>query len=221
MLFHEIPWFIKELAAPAIEPVSLDELKLQCRIDAADEDLLLTDLGKAARELLETDTRRAFISRQFQLVADQFPYWGQLDRQSIERTSQATGVFYGGGILLRRCPVVSVDTFQYIDTTGVLQTLANDNTKFLVDLISEPGRIYPAYGVAWPISRWQNNALQITFTAGYGAAATAVPARAKAAIKLLASHWYWHRESVGVVGEEIAQGYRACVDSLRWTASPL
>jgi uncharacterized phiE125 gp8 family phage protein len=118
-------------------------------------------------------------------------------------------------------PVVSVDTFAYIDTTGALTTLPSDGSAYSTDLISEPSRIYPAYGVAWPITRWQNNALQITFTAGYGATASSVPARAKAAIRMLTSHWYWHRESVGTVGEEIAQGYQACVNSLRWTASPL
>jgi hypothetical protein len=222
MLFHEIPWSIKEIAGQSyVEPVTVDELKLQCRIDGPDEELLLADLGKAARELVEHDCRRALIQRQFKLVADQFPYWGQLDRQSIERTSQATGVFYGGGILVRRCPVVSVDVFSYIDTTGALQTLASDGSAYITDVISEPGRIYPAYGIAWPISRWQNNALQITFTAGYGTTVSTVPSRARNAIKMLASHWYWHRESVGIVGDEIAQGYQACVNSLRWSGSPL
>ncbi|HEY2250912.1 MAG TPA: head-tail connector protein [Planctomycetaceae bacterium] len=222
MLFHEIPWYISEVPAQSyIEPVTIDELKVQCRVDSDDENPWLTTAGQAARELLEIDTRRAFIQRSFLLTVDQFPYWGQLDRQSIERTSQAVGVFYGGGFLVRRCPVVSIDQFKYIDTTGTLQTLASDGSAYITDLTSEPARIYPAYGVAWPISRWQNKAIQITFTAGYGLLAASVPARAKAAIKMLVAHWFYHRESVGVVGDEVKQGYQSCVNSLRWSASPV
>lgn len=223
MLFHEIPWFFQENSGQTfVEPVALSDLKLQLRIDqtTTDEDSLLTILIQAARELLETDTRRAYIQRQFTLVMDQFPYWGQLDRQSIERTSQAVGVFYGGGIFVRLAPVVSIDSVKYLDTTGVQQTLATDGSAYITDVISEPARIYPAYGIPWPITRWQNNAIQIGLTAGYGATASTVPARARQAILMLAAHWYWHRESVGTVGEEVAQGYQVCVNSLRWSASP-
>jgi uncharacterized phiE125 gp8 family phage protein len=198
-------------------------MKLQIRVelDTADEDSLLNLLIQAAREKLETDTRRAFIQRQFTLMLDQFPYWGQLDRQSIERTSQAVGVFYGGGIFVRLAPVVSIDSVKYLDTTGTQQTLPSDGSAYVTDIISEPARIYPAYGIPWPITRWQNNAIQIGLTAGYGTTASKVPARARQAILMLASHWYWHRESVGTVGDEVAQGYESCVNSLRWSAGAM
>ena len=222
MLFHEIPWFIKEVPGQSYLPaVTAEQLKVQCRVDGTDEDDLLRDLVGAATEMAEVDSRRAFISRQFTLQMDQFPYWGQLDRQSIERTSQAVGVFYGGGIDVRKCPVVSIDSLKYLDTTGTQQTLASDGSAYVTDLLSEPARIYPAYGVPWPITRWQSAAIQITFTAGYGPTADTIPYRAKNAIRMLAAHWYWHRESVGSVGEEIAQGYWACINSLRWSASPV
>lgn len=216
MLFHEIPWQIKTVTGPAIEPVSVDELKLQLRVDPGsnDENALLQDLIAAARELVEIDTRRALISQQLALYMDQFPYWGQLDRQSIERTSQMVGVFYGGGIEVHRPPVLSIDSLQYLNTNGVLTTF--DPAQYITDTVTEPTRIYPAYAVPWPITRWQANAVVVTFTAGYGTDPTSVPARARQAIKMLAAHWFWHRESVGQVGDEIAQGYQRCITSLKW-----
>lgn len=215
MLFHEIPWFIKEVAGQTyVEPISVQELALQCRIDSNDEDTLLTDLIGAARERLETDTRRAFIQRNFTLVMDQFPYWGQLDRQSIERTSQAVGMFYGGGVFMRRNPVSAITQIQYLDPTGTPTIL--DPSEYRVDLTSEPARIYPAYGTPWPVTRWQNNAITITFTAGYGAAATAVPKIARQAIRLLAAAWYWNREAAA---EDIGS-YVSCVNALRWSGLP-
>lgn len=218
MLFYEIPSQIRVATAPAMEPVSLEELKAQLRIEPSvtDEDTWLRSLLSAAREFVENDTRRALISTQYYLYLDQFPYWGQLDRQSIERTSQAVGVFYGGGIELRRCPVISVDALTYLDTTGTTQTL-DLATKTYADIASEPGRLYPAYGVAWPISRWQANAVRVTFTAGYGSTPDNVPAMAKHAIRLLASHWYWNREAVGKVGAEIDLSYQALVTRLKWS----
>jgi uncharacterized phiE125 gp8 family phage protein len=124
------------------------------------------------------------------------------------------GVFYGGGVFLRMAPVSAVNSIQYLDPEGVLQTL--DPSKYIVDLASEPARIYPAYGLAWPITRWQNNAIQIGFTAGYSADASLVPRRAKQAIRLLGSAWYWNREA----SSEDLGSYQSCVNSLRWSGLP-
>jgi len=215
MLFHEIPWFIKEVPGQTfVEPVSVSELALQLRVSSNDEDNLLADLIGAAREKLEVDTRRAFIARNFNLVMDQFPYWGQLDRQSIERTSQATGVFYGGGVFMRRCPVSAVTQIQYVDPSGTTKTL--DPSEYSVDLVNEPIRIYPAYGLSWPITRWQNNAITITFTAGYSADSSKVPRLARQAIRLLATEWYWNREA----SAEDLSSYQTCVNALRWSGLP-
>jgi uncharacterized phiE125 gp8 family phage protein len=42
------------------------------------------------------------------------------------------------------------------------------------------------------------DAVTIEFTAGYGAAASAVPAEIKQAMYLMIGHWYENRESVNV-----------------------
>ena len=66
----------------------------------------------------------------------------------------------------------SVTSITYTDANGTEQTLAND--QYLVDTKTEPARITPAFGLIWPVTRWQTNAVAVRFIAGYGAAA-AVP----------------------------------------------
>lgn len=69
-------------------------------------------------------------------------------------------------------PLSSVTSITYLDTDGASQTLAAD--QYTVDAKSIPARITPAYGVTWPSTRAQSNAVYVTFVAGYGAA-SAVP----------------------------------------------
>jgi uncharacterized phiE125 gp8 family phage protein len=59
------------------------------------------------------------------------------------------------------------------------------------------------------------NAVEIVFTAGYGAAASSVDGDLIQAVKLLIGHWFANREAVGDVGAEIAFSYNAICDNLR------
>jgi len=70
-------------------------------------------------------------------------------------------------------PLSSVTSITYTDIDGATQTLAA--SQYVVDSISRPARIEEAYGVTWPSTRDQMNAVKIRFVAGYGAAAD-VPA---------------------------------------------
>jgi hypothetical protein len=54
---------------------------------------------------------------------------------------------------------------------------------------AEPGRIYPAYGQVYPVTRAQPAAVTIRFVCGYGAAASAVPGPIRSAMKLLIGLW--------------------------------
>jgi uncharacterized phiE125 gp8 family phage protein len=142
---------IEVVSSPAYEPVSRAEAKRWLRIDEDDtaHDLVVDLLIKAMREDAEHLTGRAFISRQLRLYLEQYPS----DRM------------YGSKIVLPHPPVISVDSFKYIDTDGVLQTLAT--TEYEVQDAYEPAFIIPAHQVTWPSIRVRPNALQIVFTAGY------------------------------------------------------
>lgn len=144
-------WTLEVVSEPAYEPVSRAEAKRWLRIDADDtnHDQVVDMLVKAMREDAENLTWRAFISRQLRLTLDDWP----LDRQ------------YGSKIVLPHPPLISVDSFQYLDADGATQTLAT--TEYDVHAQYEPGFIIPAWEVTWPTIRRRPNALVITYTAGY------------------------------------------------------
>jgi uncharacterized phiE125 gp8 family phage protein len=182
---------------PAAEPVSLAEIKLHLRIepDVSAEDDLLNSLIKAARLHAERVTGRALVTQTQKLTLDYFPEWG---------------------IELPNPPLQSVTSVVYWDLNETQQTLAAANYKVVT--ATTPGFVEPAYGEVWPSTLEISGAVEITFVAGYGAAA-AVPDDLKAAIKLLVGHWYRNRESVSATGGiELPQA----VDMLllgNWTGS--
>lgn len=64
---------LKLKTAPAVEPVTVDEAKLDLHIDAGDENVLIGNLIAAARQLAERETKRAFITQTWQMYLDKTP----------------------------------------------------------------------------------------------------------------------------------------------------
>lgn len=61
---------LKLKTAPAVEPVTVDEAKLDLHIDAGDENVLIGNLIAAARQLAERETKRAFITQTWLMFLD-------------------------------------------------------------------------------------------------------------------------------------------------------
>lgn len=199
------------ISSPAVEPVTLDEAKAHLRLDITDDDATVTSLITAARICCETFQRQAYITQTHKLLFDYgaSAYGVQLVGGGYyNRNIRAMGLspFWlpvnAIPIELPRPPLQSIVSFQYVDnSTGSLLTL--DPSIYNVAL-GTPGRIQPVYGQTWPIPRPQIDAVQITFTAGYGDTAAAVPENVKAAMKLLIGHWYENREAA-VIGQTVEQ----------------
>ncbi len=140
---------------PTVEPVSLADVKLHIRHDASvgtTEDAMLTRWIKGARERAEHLAQRAFCTQTWNLTLDQFP-------EAIE---------------LPWSPIQSVSSVKYRDASNVLQTL--DPADYKVDILGRrTGYIVPAYGLTWPVTYPEINAVTVEWVAGYGDA-TAVPA---------------------------------------------
>jgi uncharacterized phiE125 gp8 family phage protein len=77
----------------------------------------------------------------------------------------------------------------------------------------QPGRVFLKYNQTWPDSLGIQNAVTLTYTAGYGATANLVPEGLKTAIKMLVSHWYEHRETAA---EKQLMTIPLAVESLLW-----
>lgn len=162
---------IKISAAPALEPVTVSELKTFLRLDTTDYDAMLGGYITACREAVEKHTRRTLISTTYELYFDNFPFV----------------------IELIRPPVQSVTSIIYIDDDGVSQTLSSP--LYRTDLVSLYPRITPAYGEVWPTTQAISNAVKVTYIAGYGSAAASVPAALKECIKSLCADLFEHPES--------------------------
>lgn len=166
---------ISVVTGPTTEPLTLAEAKLHLRVDYTDDDALITSLIAAARQQCELEARRSFVTQTFKLEMASWPM---------------------GALRLPRPPLVAVTAITYIDAAGVTQTVAAANYRVYA---GEAALLLLDTNGSWPSEQLAPGpAITITYTAGYGAAAS-VPDRYKAAIKLLISHWYEQREA-GVVG---------------------
>ena len=162
-------------AGPTVEPLSAAEAKSHLRVDDATDDTLIGDYIEAARQFVEAFTRRQLITATWYCYLDEFPAEDYIE--------------------LNFPPLQSTNfVLKYYDVNGVQQTWAASN--YSIDVASIPGRVILAYGVSWPSTRDIYNAIQITFKAGYGDAATAVPEALRLAMRQLISHWYENREAV-------------------------
>lgn len=136
------------VSEPPYEPVSLAEAKAWLRA-TDEEDALISSLIKTFRQRAENYTHRDFVQRTRCLYLDGWPY----------------DYDYGTLITLPHPPCVSVDAFQYIDTDGVLQTLATD--QYVLHAERTPAIIIPAWDEIWPTIRAVPDAVQITYKSGY------------------------------------------------------
>lgn len=143
------------ITAPAAEPLTLAEVKNFCQVEAdvtADDTLLQAVLLPAARQACEHLTGRALITQEWRRTLDSFGC---------------------GPIELEHAPLASVQSVQYMDSAGAWQTASPD--VYTVDTASLPGRVALAFGQVWPQVQYQIASVRINYTAGYGAAGSAVP----------------------------------------------
>jgi uncharacterized phiE125 gp8 family phage protein len=177
-------WAVQVATPPASEPVTVAELKTHARIDLSDDDTLLGLYITSAREWVEQHLERSLIDQTFVLYLDAVPV-GQYLELPFPKLDSITHI-------------------KYYDSTDTLQTWASSNYR--ADTVSPVGRVTLKNGISWPsLITDRTDALQITYVAGYGSAASSVPESLKTAIKLLATHWYENREAtaMGNIGKEI------------------
>lgn len=168
-----------KLITPAAElAVTLEDTKLHLRVDMADDDTLITALITAAAELAEQATGRALMAQTWELTLDAFT----------------------ADMEITRVPAQSITSIKYTDAAGVLQTLDGSSSCALVNADDFGfAYIYPAYGLSWPETRPQPNAVAVRYVAGYADAAS-VPQSIKAWIKLMVGAMYENREAETVGG---------------------
>lgn len=182
---------IRVVTPSGILPVSL-ELALR-HIGALDHDLDLVQFYLlAATELVEDYTGRSLITKTYCLDIDTFPV------ESIE---------------LRRSPLVSISSLKYYapgETSLTTWAAAN----YRADITSVPGRLMILPDVTIPDVDDRHDAVQITFTAGYGTKESSVDSALRLAIIQLAHHSFDNRVPIGDVKMvELPMSLRRILDS--------
>lgn len=162
------------IVEPTEEPITLAEAVAQVSAYGTAHDAELTSMIVAARRHVEAKLQRGLITQTRALRLDGFPRV----------------------LKLRDGLLQSVTSIAYVDTAGATQTL--DVAAYQVDRYSDPPRVKPAFGSAWPPTRDQLNAVTVTYVCGYGVAA-AVPQDIKSAMKLIVGDLFNNRES-SIVG---------------------
>lgn len=193
---------------PESEPVTLAEARRHARVfvEDADEDAYLGALIVAARELVEAATCRSLVTRTLEVRLDAFP---------SECTPRTYGgrfpAFHAGGrpaIRLLYPPLQSVASIVYGPDSATLDGGAYEVVP------GTPGLVLPT--TSWP----SEGPVEVTFTAGYGAAED-VPQVAKLAQLMLICQWYENRQPVS--SSTVAQlpyAVEALLGALKWGAYP-
>ena len=174
---------IKVAIPVSAEPISVDDVKDQLRIDTAEEDDYLADLIFAARDYAEHYTRLSLASQTLELMLDALP-----EVDFIE---------------LPGSPVQSVTSFKITDVFGV-DTNMILGTDYLVDLDRIPARIVLTYNKSWPgIELHPVAPIRIRYEAGYNSTTNKIPYSLKAGLLLHVGLLYQYRDSEIPVGAMI------------------
>ncbi|MBN9242436.1 MAG: phage gp6-like head-tail connector protein [Mesorhizobium sp.] len=170
--------------APSVAPVSLVEAKLHLRVDHSDDDTLISSLIDAATAYLDG-------------------WSGILGRALVTQTWRQDFCRFSACMRLPLAPVASIEKVEYFDGENARQTLDADVYMMLAD--ARGPYLNLASGKSWPGVYSRDDAVSITFVAGYGAAA-AVPAPIRTAIMLFVRDMYTSTAAVGVVKRETVEG---------------
>lgn len=173
------------VTAPAIEPLTLAEVRDHCRIDNDDSDAILRNLIRASRAYSETYLHRALIQQTWDIT---FPAFGDME--------------------IPKAPLSSVTSVKYYDEDAVQQTLASSVYKVAS---ADPSYITLDEDQEWPTVQPIIEPITVRIVAGYGDEAEDVPQMTRQAMLILISHWYENREAsiVGVSSQTAPLGVQS------------
>ena len=181
--------------APTSEPVSLVDAKRHLRVDNSDDDAEITALITVARRWVEGVSGRALVNQELLYSFTQDPPSGSLPLLPmpllVMPMIMSAPQIMARPIELPRSPVTAVSSVVITDLDGNATALVS-GTDYFIDLTVDPGRVR----MQWmTVPRFLQH-VQIDFTAGYGADATAVNLAVPGlvhAIKVMLAWLYEHR----------------------------
>lgn len=166
------------LTQPTALVVSLDQAKTHLRVDGSETNSQILDLIAAGTRTIQKEMNRQLLTATYRFDIPRFP----CGRQPI---------------YLPLAPLQSVQSVQYYDTNNSIQTI--DASNYLVITSQEPGfvKLLPDY--VYPMTYNRPDAVQVSYTAGYGSTGDSVPSTIKLALLMLLGGWFNNPESVSTL----------------------
>lgn len=197
----------KLITPPALEPITVEDVKLNSRIESDADDKLIAALISSARKYAENYCNRSFLTQTWKLIADSFPGLDTAGALLIQRPYSLPA----NALLIERGPVQAVSSIAYTDMGSNPQTF--DPSQWVLENTGSIARITPIFGQIWPITLPQIGTVTVTFTAGYGDDPDDLEAPIVQALKLLAGHYYDNRAATTAANlREIPIGVQALLD---------
>lgn len=157
--------------SPAIEPVSVDEVKTFARIDGTSEDSLIANFIQAIREKSERYLWRAFIEQTITMKMDFWP---------------------GEVIELPQPPLISITQVATLDEDDT-ETVYSSSNYFAVTE-SEPGLLVINNDASFPTNDDRTKGgFEIQYKAGYGTGSDDVPQTIRIGIMAWVTYLYENR----------------------------
>jgi uncharacterized phiE125 gp8 family phage protein len=166
------------ITPPTATPISIQEIRAQCRVDSADEDALLAAYVRAATDAVEQMTGLRLLTQEWEYSVDGFP----------ERC---------GWLRLPLAPLFALTSIVYLDTQGVAQTLPV--TTYLIKGLgsTQPARLILAPNQGWPAT-W-HGVSSVIVRAQFGWTDwNGIPEALRQAVLLLAAYWFGQREAASI-----------------------
>lgn len=156
--------------------ISTADMKTFLRVDTSDDDTVIASYVATATEAIKQYLRLALLTETFVFKADGFAYAGADDRLLAlgpgVHTASVPYVLGGGETLdLPFPPLQSVTSVVTYDRGNNASTFSA--SSYQVDLQS--GRIYLNEGEVWPSNLRAQDAVQVTYVAGYGSGSIPEP----------------------------------------------
>jgi uncharacterized phiE125 gp8 family phage protein len=160
---------------PAVEALSLAEVKAHLRITHSDDDTYISTLIISARRTIEAQFGICLLQQSWSVFRDCWPCDGIF----------STPLF----------PVMSVVDLKVYGDDDVAATI--DPAHYYLDAASCPARIALRRGRAFPPPGRRTNGIELKLLTGFGTTTAAVPQQVKQALLIIISDWFANRGDLG------------------------
>ncbi len=162
-------------APPSEAVVSLEEAKVQLRVDHDDDNDYIKSLIDVATSKVDGPRGilgRCLVEQTLEMRLDRFPV---------------------GAVALRYPPIIGSVVVKYDDDAGVEQTLSPGLYRLVGN--GDAPRLECVNGVSWPSTLSQPEAVRVEYVAGFGSSGDDVPSPIRHAVLLILSDLYENREA--------------------------